>query len=107
MAKKTAMDCVSDGLDLFAAGKLHEAAASYKQAIQLEESFVEAHLGLAKALEMMGALDEAIAALQRAAETCPTEPFVHTSLSQCFQKKGMIREAEDAMALSMQLQRRH
>jgi tetratricopeptide (TPR) repeat protein len=106
MAEKTAFDYVSEGLDYFAARKLHEAAAAYQEAIRLDETFVEAHLGLGKVYEIMGALDEAIEVLQNAAKLCPMEPLVHTSLSQCFQKKGMIPEAEQEMAVAMQLQRR-
>jgi len=107
MTEKSALELVSDGLDLFAAGKLHEAADRYRAAIAADATVVEAHLALGKALEIMGALDEAIEVLRGAAEVAPTEPLVHTSLSQCLQRKGMIPEAESEMAIAMQLQRRY
>jgi len=106
MAEKTALDYVSEALDLQAARKLHEAAALYKKAAELDENLIEAHLGLGKVYEMMGALDEAIAVLRKAAELNPMEPLIHTSLSQCLQKQGKIPEAEEEMAIAMYLQRR-
>jgi Flp pilus assembly protein TadD len=105
MSKKTSVEYVSEALDLYAAGRLHESVALYQKAIEAEDAVVEAHLGLAKAYEIMGALDEAIEVLHHAAELHPAEPFVHTSLSQCLQKKGMIPEAEEEMAIAMQLSR--
>lgn len=106
MAEKTAIEYVSEALDLQAARKFHEAAELYKKAAELDEHFVEAHLGLAKVYEIMGALDEAIVVLRKAAQINPTEPLIHTSLSQCLQKQGKIPEAEEEMMIAMQLQRR-
>ena len=104
MAEKTKEQYVSDGLDLVAQGKIHEAIEQYKKALELDPDFVEATLALAKAYELMGALDEAIQILQEAVERHPTEPFLHTSLSQCYVKKGMIAEAEEEMAIAWRLQ---
>ena len=52
----------------------------------------------------MSLYDEAIEAIQKAIEINPKDPLVYTSLSMCYQRKGMIQEAEDAMAKSQQLQ---
>ena len=103
MGERTKQQCVSDGLDLFVDGKLHEAIEAYGEALELDDAYAEAYLGMAKAHEMMGALDEAIEVLRRGAEKVPDEAFIHTSLSQCLQKKGMIPEAEEEMALAFQL----
>lgn len=104
MAEKSKEQYVSEGLDLVAAGKIHEAIELYQKALELDPNFVEAILALAKAHELMGDLDEAIRILQEAIEQHPTEPFLHTSLSQCYQKKGMIPEAEEEMAIAWRLQ---
>ena len=104
MAEKTKEEYVSDGLDLFAEGKLHEAIEVYRKALEIDENYIEAHLAIAKAYEFMGAIDDAIEVLKKGIELNPTEPFLHTSLSQCYQKKGMIPEAEEEMAIAMRLQ---
>ena len=103
MGERTKQQCVSDGLDLFAARKVHEAIEAYEEALELDDRYAEAYLGLAKAHESMGALDDAIAILRRGAERIPDESFIHTSLSQCLQKKGLIPEAETEMAIAAQL----
>ena len=52
----------------------------------------------------MSRYDEAIEAIKKAIEVDPNDPLNYTSLSMCYQRKGMIQEAEDAMAKSQQLQ---
>jgi restriction system protein len=52
----------------------------------------------------MNKYDEAIEAIKKAIEISPDDPLVYTSLSVCYQRKGMIPEAEEAMAKSKQLQ---
>ncbi len=106
MGERTKAQCVSDGLDLFVDGKLDAAIESYAEALKIDDAYAEAYLGMAKAQELMGALDEAIEVLRRGVEKVPDEAFLHTSLSQCLQKKGMIPEAEEELALAHQLQQR-
>ena len=104
MSEKTKQDYISEGLDLFAAGKYHEAIELYEKALELDASYVEAHLAIGKAYELMRALDEAVQILKKGLEENPSEPFLHTSLSQCYQKQGLIPEAEEEMAIAHQLQ---
>ena len=61
-------------------------------------------MGWDTAYERMSLYDEAIEAIQKAIEINPKDPLVYTSLSMCYQRKGMIQEAEDAMAKSQELQ---
>ena len=50
--------------------------------------------GLARALQDLNRLDEAIAVSNRIVELDPDDVLAHTSLSVLYQKKGMIPEAE-------------
>jgi len=92
------------GIEHFAAGQIDEAVASYRQALALNEKMAMAWNGLAMALAKAGDLDAALDAARRYAELDPDEPLAHTSLSMLYQQKGMIPEAEQEKAVSMQLQ---
>lgn len=94
------------GIDHFAHGRIEEAIASYREALALDEGMAMAWNGLAMALARQGDLDAAIDAARRYVELEPDEPLAHTSLSMLYQQKGMIPEAEEEKALSMQLQMR-
>jgi tetratricopeptide (TPR) repeat protein len=81
-------------LDHYAAGKLDEAIAAYRRAVEADPSFTDALHGLARAYQDAGRVDEAIAVAQRLAQLDPDDVLAHTSLSILYQKKGMIAEAE-------------
>jgi Flp pilus assembly protein TadD len=92
------------GIDHFAHGRTAEAVECYRKALALNEGMAMAWNGLAMALAKQGELDAAIEAARRYAALDPDEPLAHTSLSMLYQQKGMIPEAEQEKALSMQLQ---
>jgi len=94
------------GLDHFAHGRTPEAIESYRQALALNDGFAMAWNGLAMALAKQGDLEAAIDAARRYVALDPDEPLSHTSLSMLYQQKGMIPEAEEEKALSMELQRK-
>jgi Flp pilus assembly protein TadD len=50
--------------------------------------------GMARCLQDLNRLDEAITLANRIAELDPDDVLAHTSLSVLYQKKGMIPEAE-------------
>ena len=54
-------------------------------------------------LAQQGDLDGAIEAGRRLVELEPDEALGHTSLSIFYQRKGMIREAEDEKAIATRL----
>jgi len=91
------------GIEHYAAGRVDEAIESYRKALAANAALAMAWNGLAMALARRGDLDEAIEAAQRYAELDPEEPLAQTSLSILYQQKGMIPEAEQAKAVSMQL----
>ena len=91
-------------LTRFAENDLEGAIDAFNTLIQTYPDYIEGYLGLGHAYERMSRYDEAIAAIQQAIAINPKDPLVYTSLSMCYQRKGMIQEAEDAMAMSQQLQ---
>jgi tetratricopeptide (TPR) repeat protein len=87
----------------FAKGRLEEAVAGYRAALDAQPDLAIAWNGLAMALAQQGELDAAIDAGRRLVELEPDEPLGHTSLSIFYQRKGMIREAEDEKAIATKL----
>jgi Flp pilus assembly protein TadD len=81
-------------LDLVAQGLHEQAVNEYQKSLEADPTFTEAMHGLARALQDLNRLDEAIAVANRIAELDPDDVLAHTSLSVLYQKKGMIPEAE-------------
>jgi tetratricopeptide (TPR) repeat protein len=85
-------------LDLLAEGRLEEALAAYRQALDEQPDFTDALHGLAQACLRLGRPDEAIAACRRITELQPDDPLAFTGLSQAYHAKGLLAEAEAAGA---------
>jgi tetratricopeptide (TPR) repeat protein len=81
-------------LDLVAEGHHEMALAEYRRSLAADPTFTEAMHGMARALQDLNRLDEAIAVAKRIAEIEPDDVLAHTSLSVLYQKKGLIPEAE-------------
>lgn len=93
-ARQKAEDHYYAALDLMADGNLEKAVDAYQESLTADPTFTEAMHGLARALQDLQRLDEAIAVAHRIAEIDPDDVLAHTSLSVLYQKKGMIPEAE-------------
>jgi len=87
----------------FVAGRLDEAAAGYRAALAADPKLAIAWNGLAMVLEKQGDLDGAIEAAKQLVALEPDEALGHTSLSMFYQRKGLIREAEDEKAIATKL----
>ena len=61
----------NQGLELWYAGKLEEAAAAFRRAIKVKPDYAKAHNNLGAALYHLGKINEAIAHFQRALEIEP------------------------------------
>ena len=81
-------------LDLVSEGEQERALDEYQKSLDADPVFTEAMHGMARTLQDLNRLDEAIAVANRIAELDPDDVLAHTSLSVLYQKKGMIPEAE-------------
>jgi Flp pilus assembly protein TadD len=93
-ARQTAEDHYYAALDLMAEGQPERSLEEFRSSLQADPSFTEAMHGLARALQDLDQLEEAIAVAKRIAEIDPDDILAHTSLSVLYQRKGMIPEAE-------------
>jgi len=95
-----------EGFLALAEGRIDEAIAKYREAVDVDPQLAIAWNGLSLALRQRGDLDGAIEAARRLIEIEPDDPLSHTNLSILYQMKGMIPEAEDERAEAMQLELR-
>ncbi len=93
MAKE---DHYYEGVDLFSEGKLDEAIAAYRTALEDDPRYSDALHGLAQAYFGKEDFDNCIATAQRIVELDPDDILAYTSLSRAYQRKGKIAEAEAA-----------
>ena len=81
---KTAASLIKVGNLLKREGKVSEAIAEYRQAIELNSNFSWLHYNLGEALEKQGNLNEAIASYSRAIELNPNSVFLYCELLRIF-----------------------
>ena len=92
----TKEDHYYNGIDHFGEGRLDQAIAEYKHALELDPKFADALHGLAQAYFAKNDFDQAIATARRILEIDPDDILAYTTVSRACQKKGMIKEAEEA-----------
>ncbi|HWP56586.1 MAG TPA: tetratricopeptide repeat protein [Candidatus Acidoferrales bacterium] len=88
----------NQGMELFAQGKIDEAIAAYRKALEEDPRYADALHALAMVYAQQERLDEAIETGKRLVEVSPDDELAYTSLSIFYQRKGMIAEAEQAGA---------
>ncbi len=93
-ARQKAEDHYYAALDFFADHQHESALEEYKKSVEADPTFTEALHGMARTLQDLERLDEAIEVAKRIAELDPDDVLAHTSLSVLYQKKGMVPEAE-------------
>ena len=93
-AHQKAEDHYYAALDLVSEGLQERALDEYQKSLDADPVFTEAMHGMARTLQDLNRLDEAIVVANRIAELDPDDVLAHTSLSVLYQKKGMIPEAE-------------
>ena len=93
-AHQKAEDHYYAALDLVSEGQQERALDEYQKSLDADPVFTEAMHGMARTLQDLNRLDEAIVVANRIAELDPDDVLAHTSLSVLYQKKGVIPEAE-------------
>ena len=93
--RQQAEDHYYAALDLVSEGEKERALTEYEKSLSVDPDFAEAMHGMARCLQDLNRLDEAISVAKKLAELDPDDILAHTSLSVLYQKKGMIPEAEE------------
>lgn len=93
----------NQGMNLFGEGKYPEAIEEYKKAHEADPEDGEILLAISMTYDRMSDLDNALVYARQAIDLLPREALAYTNLSRIYQKKGMIPEAEEAMAISKQI----
>jgi len=86
------------------AGKLDEAVACWRRALELRPDYAETHNNLGIAFKAQGKLDEAVAAYRRALELKPDYAEAHNNLGVALQAQGKPDEAVACYRRALQLQ---
>jgi tetratricopeptide (TPR) repeat protein len=93
-ARQKAEDHYYAALDHFAEGDHERALEDYRRSVAADPTFTEALHGMARTLQDLERLDEAIEVANRIVALDGDDILAHTSLSVLYQKKGMVPEAE-------------
>jgi predicted O-linked N-acetylglucosamine transferase (SPINDLY family) len=91
-ANDAAAQC-NRGVALEETGRIDEAIAAYRRAIELKPSLAAAHYNLGSALRRKGRFDEAITAFGCAIELEPGHGAAHSNLGGTLQQAGRLDEA--------------
>ncbi|MEL7036725.1 MAG: tetratricopeptide repeat protein [Cyanobacteria bacterium J06592_8] len=81
------------GNALYDQGKLEEAIASYKKAIEINPECADAYNSLGLALRQQGQLEEAIASYKKAIEINPKYTYAYNNLGLALRQQGQLEEA--------------
>ena len=99
-----AMKLETEATKLRNEGKYEEAIAKLKEALEIDENFVLAHLGLAVLYHNIGDWPSSVAHGEKAVEIEPTEQFNYSALSVTYQRafegtrdQAYILKAEDGI----------
>jgi tetratricopeptide (TPR) repeat protein len=92
-----------EAIKLFQEDKLRDAIARLEKATEIDPKFADAYEALGEMYFRSERLDDAIRVTQRFCELAPDAVMAHTNLSRLYQKKGMIKEAEEEQAKARML----
>ena len=91
------------GLQFFARQDYGSAEKEFTSALELDPDFDLALNALGEVYTRTGELDKALPLAQKLCQLTPDDPMAHAALSRIYMQKGMIREAEEELAISNRL----
>ena len=91
------------GLAFQERGRLDEAEASYRRALQIKSDFTDAHINLGNIYSDLGRLDKAQASYRRALQIKPNFASAHYNLGNTLMKLGQPKEAEASYRRALQI----
>jgi tetratricopeptide (TPR) repeat protein len=92
-----------EAVELYAEEKYDEAIELYRRALELDAKFSDATHGLVMCYQAKGDIDAAIELTKDYLKREPEDLLTWTNLSMFYQKKGLIKEAEEAGAEARRL----
>lgn len=95
------------GVSLKVKGRLDEAIACYRRAIELDPTFAMAYMNLANVLAETGHFEEALVNHRKAIELDPMDFEGYCTLGNTLSKHGRLDEAIDALRKAIELNPRH
>lgn len=102
LRKRALLEC-EEAERLQAQNNLKGAERTFRRSLRFDPEMARALIGLGSVVAEQGRIDEAIEYFRKAAGIDPDNPIPHYNLSLAYRMKGLIREAEDEMALYRRL----
>jgi tetratricopeptide (TPR) repeat protein len=99
----TKNELLQSGFKHFSAENFKQSIDDFEAALKIDPEFDLALNALAQVYNKLGNVDKAIKIIKKLIQLIPDDPIAHTALSRLYVQKGMIKEAEDELALSNQL----
>jgi tetratricopeptide (TPR) repeat protein len=87
-----------EAMKFFRENNLQQAIAKLETALEQEPEFIDGLEALGQMYFKAQRLDDAIRVTEKFSLLSPDAVMAHTNLSRLYQKKGMIKEAEDELA---------
>lgn len=94
---------IDSGIELRIQGKVDEAIACYRRALEQNPGSMEAHYNLGEALQAQGKLDSAAASYRRALELSPDYSAAHNNLGNVLRDQGKLPEAHASFCRALEL----
>ncbi|MBI3595338.1 MAG: tetratricopeptide repeat protein [Nitrospirae bacterium] len=98
MTQESTKNLFREAMKSFRESRLEDAIAHLEKALVQEPGFIDGLEALGQFYFKNNRLDDAIRVTQKFCELSPDAVMAHTNLSRLYQKKGLIKEAEDELA---------
>jgi tetratricopeptide (TPR) repeat protein len=91
------------GILLRERGELDEATSLFREALQYDAHFANAHYQFGILLDQQGRMDDAVGELRQAASMDPTNPDTQYVLARIYRRQGQTARADEALATFLRL----